>query len=95
MRKYDTPSKRSEQFTGEENILYIFDFIFVYSCIYHGIKQLVIDKNTTRSIVDSGDYITVYNKASLEKEIAELEKYLNSKKAERDNLYKLAMESKI
>ena len=35
------------------------------------------------------------NKASLEKEIAELEKYLNSKKAERDNLYKLAMESKI
>ena len=35
------------------------------------------------------------NKASLEKEIAELEKYLNNKKAERDNLYKLAMESKI
>lgn len=35
------------------------------------------------------------NRALLEKEIAELEKYLNSKKAERDNLYKLAMESKI
>lgn len=35
------------------------------------------------------------DKASLEKEIAELEKYLNSKKAERDNLHKLAMESKI
>ena len=35
------------------------------------------------------------NRASLEKEITELEKYLNSKKAERDNLHKLAMESKV
>lgn len=35
------------------------------------------------------------DRASLEKEIAELEKYLNSKKAERDDLNKALMESKI
>ena len=35
------------------------------------------------------------DKASLEKEIAELEKYLNSKRAERDGLNKALMESKI
>lgn len=35
------------------------------------------------------------DRASLEKEIAELEKYLNSKKAERDDLNKALTESKI
>ena len=35
------------------------------------------------------------DRASLEKEIAELEKYLNSKKAERDDLNRALTESKI
>lgn len=57
--------------------------IKAYNEIIKSVKKVKKDKEKPK------------DKTSLEKEIAELEKYLNSKKAERDDLNKALTESKL